>query len=156
MKSLARFVRMTLAGGVLFLLPIVVLVMLLGKAMQVVHKLVLPLAAKIPVESVIGLDTPRMLAIVLLIAVCFLAGVLARTAVAGKATSKVEGILSNLPGYDFIKSLSMNLLSPDSVEKRPIVLARIEDSWQIATIVERIDANHVAVYVPGTPDPKAG
>ena len=40
-------------------------------------------------------------------------------------------------------------------EMRP-VLARIEDAWQFALVVERVDADLVAVFVPGAPDPKSG
>ena len=37
-----------------------------------------------------------------------------------------------------------------------VVLARIEDAWQLALVVERVDATHSAVFVPGAPDPKSG
>jgi uncharacterized membrane protein len=37
-----------------------------------------------------------------------------------------------------------------------VVLARIEDSWQVGLLVERIDETHSAVFVPGAPDPKSG
>ena len=37
-----------------------------------------------------------------------------------------------------------------------VVLARIEDAWQLALLVERVDETHVAVFVPGAPDPKSG
>jgi uncharacterized membrane protein len=157
MKAIATFIRTTLAGGVIFLLPIIVLVMLLGKAAQIAHKIVAPLAAHIPFESFIGLEAPRFLAILLLVIFCFLAGILAQSAAARKATDKVESaLLSNLPGYEFLKSLSVKLLAPESAPVRPVVLARIEDSWQIGLLVERMEAGHVAVYVPGTPEVKSG
>jgi hypothetical protein len=37
-----------------------------------------------------------------------------------------------------------------------VVLARIEDAWQLAMLVEWVDATHAAVFVPGAPDPKSG
>jgi uncharacterized membrane protein len=155
-KTIARFVRTTLAGGVLFLLPLVVLVMLLGKVAQMAHKLVAPLAERLPVESVIGLDTPRFLAVFLIVLFCFLAGVLARTALARSASNRVESVLANLPGYEFVRSITARLLTPEQTPSRPVVLARIEDAWQIGVLVERVDEGHVAVFVPGTPDPKSG
>jgi uncharacterized membrane protein len=63
MKPMLRFLRATLVGGVLFLAPIVVLAMILEKAMALAHQFVGPVAAHIPVESVLGLRTPRFLAI---------------------------------------------------------------------------------------------
>ncbi len=157
MKSLSRFIRTTLAGGVLFLLPIIVMLLLLGKAMDIVQKLVRPLAERLPVESVVGLDAPKLLAVVLLIFFCFIAGVLARSAAARKTTNWLESaILSNIPGYEILKTISGNLLGSDEGQQRPVVLARIEDSWQIGFIFEQLDADYLAVFVPGTPDPKSG
>ena len=36
------------------------------------------------------------------------------------------------------------------------VLARIEDAWQVAFLIERIEGGHVAVFVPGAPNPSSG
>jgi hypothetical protein len=67
-----------------------------------------------------------------------------------------DSVLAHLPGYDFLKSVVVRALTPESAPDRPIVLARVEDSWQIGALVERIDDGHVAVFVPGTPDVKSG
>jgi uncharacterized membrane protein len=157
MKSLTRVIRTTLVGGVLFLVPIIVLVLLVGKALQITHKLVAPLTAHLAAHSVLGIEAPRLAAICVLILVCFLAGVLARTTLASNTTSRMEdSVLAHLPGYDFLKSAVVRALTPESAPDRPIVLARVEDSWQIGALVERIDDGHVAVFVPGTPDVKSG
>jgi uncharacterized membrane protein len=63
MKRLLKFLRTTLVGGLLFLVPIIVLVVILGKALALAHQLVDPLAEHLPVHSVIGLRTPMLLAI---------------------------------------------------------------------------------------------
>ncbi len=157
MKRLLHFTRMSLVGGVLFLMPIVVLAFILGKAFGIAHKIVLPLAAHLPVESIIGLETPRLLAIVLLLLFCFLAGVFARTARARRIVNWLEtALLSNLPGYEFIKSISENFLASDNANAYPVVLARIEDSWQLGFLIERLEGGLFAVFVPGTPSPQSG
>jgi uncharacterized membrane protein len=84
MKSLLHVLRTTLMGGLLFLMPVTVLLIILGKALGIAHKLVYPLAARIPIESVIGLRTPMLITIALLVLLCFMAGLVARTALAGK------------------------------------------------------------------------
>ena len=84
MKPLLHLLRTTLVGGLLFLVPIIVLVVVLGKALALAHKLVAPLAEHLPVHSVIGLRTPMLLAVAIIVLFCFLAGVLARTALAKK------------------------------------------------------------------------
>jgi len=144
-------------GGILFLLPIIVVVILLGKALAIAHKIVAPLAAHIPFESTFGFDAPVILAIGLLVLFCFLAGVFAGTLPARKAVGWLEtSVLSNLPGYEFIKNLSGNLLGDENKKAFPVVLARIEDAWQLAFLIERIEGGHVAVFVPGSPSPQSG
>ena len=157
MKRLLHFTRMTLVGGILFLVPILVLVVILGKAYGFAHKIVMPLAAHLPIDSVIGLETPRLLAIGLLLLFCFLAGVFARTACARKIINWLEtALLSNLPGYEFIKTMSENFLAAEKEHAYPVVLARIEDSWQLGFLIERLEGGLCAVFVPGTPSPQSG
>ena len=157
MKSLLRFFRTTLVGGILFLLPIIVVVIIVGKALAIAHKLVDPLAAKIPMESAIGLETPKLLAMALLVLFCFLAGFFAQTKLAQQAVNWLETtVLSNLPGYEFFKGLSENLLAAENQPVYPVVLARVEDCWQIALLMERLEAGHVAVFIPGVPNPQSG
>ncbi len=144
-------------GGILFLLPVIVVVIILGKALAIAGKIVGPLAAHLPFESFIGLDTPLLMAMVLLVLFCFLTGVFARTALAQKAVGWLEtSVLSNVPGYEFVKSLSGSLLGYEKQTAYPVVLARIEDCWQLAFLVERIEGGHVAVFVPGAPSPQSG
>lgn len=152
-----KFIRTSLVGGILFLLPIVVVAIIAGKAVAIARKIVGPLAAHLPEDSVFGLDMPKMLAIGLLVLFCFLAGVFARTALAQKAITWLETtVLSNLPGYEFIKNLSGNLLGDEKNRVYPVVLARIEDAWQLAFLIERLEGGHVAVFVPGAPSPQSG
>ena len=157
MKRILHFTRMSLVGGVLFLVPILVMAAILGKAFGIAHKIVMPLAAHLPIESVLGLETPRVLASALLLLFCFLTGVFARTACARKIVNWLESaLLSNLPGYEFIKTMSENFLAADKEHVYPVVLARIEDSWQLGFLIERLEGGLSAVFVPGTPSPQSG
>src|SRR2546422_11318885 len=80
MKGFLHFLRTTLVGGILFLVPIVVLMIVLGKALAIAHKLADPIAARLPFESLIGLRTPHVFAIALLVIFCFVAGLFSRAA----------------------------------------------------------------------------
>ncbi|MCX6922579.1 MAG: DUF502 domain-containing protein, partial [Verrucomicrobia bacterium] len=152
MKRMLQFTRTSLVGGILFLVPILVLAVILGKAFGIAHKIVMPLAAHLPIESVLGLETPRVLASALLLFFCFLTGVFARTACARKIVNWLEtALLYNLPGYEFIKTMSENFLAAEKEHVYPVVLARIEDSWQLAFLIERLEGGLFAVFVPGTP-----
>jgi uncharacterized membrane protein len=157
MKNILQFLRTTLVGGLLFLVPIMVLVIILEKALALAHKFVDPLAEHIPIHSLIGLRTPMFLAIGLIVVFCFLAGFFARTVLAQKIVSRLEAaVLSNVPGYEFLKGMGESMLGVEKQTGHQPVLARIEDAWQIAFLVERLEGGHVAVFVPGAPNPQSG
>jgi len=156
-KSVLRFLRTTLTGGILFLLPIIIVVVILDKALVIANQIVAPLANHLPVHSLIGLETPKLLAIGLLILFCFLAGFCARVVIAQKAVNWLEeAVLSNVPGYEFIKSASRSFFAVEKEQDHSVVLARIGDAWQIAFLVERLEGGHVAVFVPNAPSPQSG
>jgi uncharacterized membrane protein len=155
--AIARFVRTTLVGGVLFLIPVVVLVIIVGKAMKVAYLLVAPLAKALPVESVVGLQTPMFLAIALLVLFCFISGLLARTAIAQRLVDRLESsVLTHIPGYEFVRGMGESIMGREPKLPYKAVLARIEDAWQFGFLVETLGSGHLAVYVPGAPNPYSG
>lgn len=156
MKAVRQFIRDTIVGGVLFVVPIVVILAILGKAHRIVAGLVTPLAAKLPPDFIGGLNRPGMLAVVVLVLFCFLAGLLAKTSFARRTSDKLENtILVNIPGYSMVKGMLEDVAGTVETTRTP-VLARIEDAWQIGIAIERIEPGHVAVFIPGSPDPKSG
>jgi len=155
MKSIIRFIRMTFVGGILFLVPIIVIVAVVGKALVIVDNIISPMAAHLP--SIIGNAPPKVLAGVILVLICFFAGIFARTVVAGRFVRRLEtSFLSNLPGYEFMKGIGEGFLGVESKHTHEVVLAWVEESWQFGFLMERIDDGHVAVFLPGAPSPTSG
>jgi uncharacterized membrane protein len=157
MKRILQFLRTTLVGGLLFLVPIVVLVVVLGKTLAVVLKVVEPLAEHLPVHSLIGLRTPLLLAVAVVVVFCFLAGFFARTAAAKGLVRRLEAaVLSNVPGYEFLKGMGESMLGVEKSGACPVVLAHFDDSWQIGFQIEVLENGFVVVFLPGAPDPQSG
>lgn len=157
LKPKLHFFRTTLVGGILFLLPISALVIILAKPLEIAHKLVAPFAEKLPFDSVVGLETPAILAILLIVLFCFLAGILAQTSLAKMAINKIESsVLSNIPGYELIKGMSMNVLGKDSAATFPVVMLNIDGIRQIALLIEPAEDGLVTVFVPDAPSPRSG
>jgi uncharacterized membrane protein len=157
MKKLLQFVRTTLVGGLLFLVPIVVLGIVLGKALGIARKIVEPLAAHLPVHSIIGLQTPLLLAVGGIVLLCFLAGFFARTLLARKIVNRLEtAVLSNVPGYEFLKRMGESTLGVEKDGGYPVVLVRFDDAAQIGFQIEVLENGRVAVFVPGVPNANAG
>jgi len=153
------FLKTTFLGGVLFLAPVVVLIALFEKALGYAQKAVVPLADALFKGTFAHVFVSDLLAFGLLLVLCFLAGLAAKTAFARKSVDALEKkVLGKVPFYDSTKSKVLATLQSQSQEgetMRP-VLARFEDSWQIAFEVERIPGGITTVYVPGAPDPWSG
>ena len=152
-----RFVKTTLIGGIVFLVPIVIFIAVIGKALEITGKIAAPLAAVLPVDSIGDLAVVHVLAFAILALVCFLAGLTARTVIARKLVETLESsVLSKLPAYALLKTKTQSMLSPEDVEGMTPVVARFDDSWQIAFEIERIQDDKVAIFLPGAPDPWSG
>ncbi len=152
------FVKATLVGGVVFLVPVVVLLVLLSKAVGLLRRLAQPLADHLPLDTVAGLVVADALVILLLVVACFLAGLLAHLSFASHFLKRAEtGILWRVPGYGFIKALTESIDSRggSSSGMRP-VLIHFDDSAQLAFEIERLADGRCVVFVPSAPEPRGG
>ena len=153
-----NFIKTTAIGGLIFMLPIVVVAMILNKAFKIMMLVAVPLDKLIPIESIGGVALSNILAVLCTFAGCFLAGLVAKSKM-GKTTFNLidAKLLLFFPGYSYLKSLT----SPFTDEKdegkvlKPII-AKLDDQSQLAFEVEHADDGTVVVYVPGAPDSRSG
>ena len=155
MRSLLRFLRTTVVGGLLFLVPLVVLGAIGEKALRIAHLVSDPLANRLfpdARQSVLLAGAAVLLALF-----CFIAGLLAMTSPARKLVDWLETtLLAKIPGYTLLKGAGESALGVQDHLQYPVVLARIEDAWQFGFLIERLPDQHYAIFVPGSPDPKSG
>ena len=79
MKTLALFVRSTILGGVFFLAPIIVLIVILAKAFGYAKKGVHAVVVHVPMVSDLRVSVATALSIATIALVCLLAGLIAHT-----------------------------------------------------------------------------
>jgi uncharacterized membrane protein len=153
MRTLAEFTRTTLIGGLLIILPIYVAVLLLAKAVNGLLSLMAPVAAQLPA----GVEFRRIVAILLLVAVCFVVGLIVRTGTGLRAKNAFEqAVLERLPGYTFFRGLAKRLTGSSEEQTLQPALVEIEDALCPAFIVEELDDGSFTVLVPSAPTPMAG
>ena len=157
MNNLWRLIRTTLIGGVIFLIPLVFIVVVFGKAFQIMKVVATPLSKLIPFESVVGFAVVEILTVLVLILVCVLVGMLARSPWAQKVYEKLDAVLLQvIPGYAWIKGITGGIHDQDASDVLKPVLVRFDDQFQLAFEVDRASDGLVAVYLPGSPDPRSG
>jgi uncharacterized membrane protein len=157
MKPLIEFVKTTVIGGLLFLIPVVVVVLLLQKALHLAASGVAPVAHLLPSQGVIGIAVAQVIAVCALLFVCFIAGLAIRTRAGTRLNTQLEQvILQRVPGFMFVKTIARRLAGLESESALAVALARIEDAWVLSFVVERHPSGLFTVFVPSVPTPAAG
>ena len=152
-----QFIRVTVIGGIVFLVPLTILVIIFGKTANFLSKLAAPLAAWVPLDTVAGVALADLIAVVGIVVLCFLAGLVARSSVVARFVDSLESrFLYSIPGYSFIKSLTGSVAGIEDDKSLTPVLAKFDDASQVAFKVESLPDGQVVVYIPGAPDPWAG
>jgi len=155
--SLRELLKATMAGGLLFLLPVALVAIVLKQAMQLVEKIVRPISNYLPVEAVVGVWGETLLAAVVLILVSLVAGLVARTNVGRRIMRWFENsLLGGLPQYQMVKSMAEGLAHVESAEGVDPALVSIEGGWQIGYLLEPLDNGWVTVFLPQAPTPMSG
>jgi len=150
-------IKTTIIGGLVFLIPLVIVLAIVGKAFQLMAMLAEPVSAFIPIESVGGIAVANLVAILSIVALCFVAGLLARSVFGKRLNQALDSRLQALiPRYSFIKSITDVLGgNMEGQALKPVVL-ELDEMLQIAFEVERNDDQLVTVFIPGAPDPWSG
>ena len=153
-----KFIKTTIIGGLVFLVPVVIVVVVLGKAFGLMMGLAKALDQWIPVDFIGGIALVNVLAVMAIILCCFLAGVVARSALGKRVFRSLEAtLLGGIPGYAFIKGFTDSMSYGDKVAEGFVpVVVRFDDYTQIGFEVERIGNGNVVIYLPGAPNPWSG
>lgn len=153
MRRIGAFVQTTILGGVLVFMPLVLTGMLLAKALGAVAALLRPIAVHLPA----GLPLPEIMALVIVVAVCFFAGVIVRTRPGRRLKEEIDRrLLERIPGYTLIRGLAGRITGQEEGSTFAAALVEIEDALVPAFIVEEHPDGRYTVFVPSIPTPAAG
>lgn len=157
MKSILKIIKVTFLGGVLFLAPLILLFVIFEKGYVIVQKITLPLVSHLPRVKILGIALQELIGILIIIFICFIAGLFSRTAKAKRFIQKLEdGILSFVPGYSFIKKMNENIMGFESNEDLKVILVPTDAGWQFAFLIEQINEDNFSVFIPDAPNPWSG
>lgn len=154
MAKRTSFFKTTAIGGLLFLLPLVVVGALIGQVVPVVLTVVESLGELVPVHRPSGIALPLMLSIAILLALCFIAGPLARRSVGKRLATWFERNLLLFRRYAIVRNgMPGSVGGTETAPRLQAVVLRFDDVVRIGFETERHDSGTVTVYSPGAPDP---
>ena len=153
MKGLAELTKTTLIGGVLIVLPIYLSILLLAKTLSAIVTLLSPVTAAIPA----GVQFRQVIAVLIVLVVCFVAGIVVRTGPGLRAKHALERVvLEKIPGYELVRGLAHRVSGEEGEGAFRPALVEIEDALAPAFIIEELNDGRYTVLIPSVPTPAAG
>ena len=154
-----QFLRTTAIGGLLFLLPLIVVAALVSQVAPILLEVSTFLHDYLPDTNTISISTIVSAVLALLVILCFIAGMIARWSISQRLTKLFEkNLLLLFPRYAILKDQMADTIGGE--ENRPdtqSVLVTLADRQMIGFESERSeDGKKVVVYLPGAPDTWAG
>lgn len=169
--------KTTAIGGIFFLLPLIVVGALVGQTLQIVWAVAQAVHKYLPVKSPAGYSLLLSAAILVLLLLCFAAGVAAKRSIGKRFTESVEKYLLMLfPRYAIFKEQLTGNIGGEVLHNqlKPVLLSMPEGK-RLGMEVERSEfsetpsntdqniAKNIAknigwatVFLPGSPDPWSG
>ena len=145
--------KTTLIGGFLIILPIYVSIILIAKAIQGLVAALKPITAVVPAY----VQFREIIAALVIITICFIAGLILRTGPRLRAKKAFEGaVLERLPGYTLLRGLAGRFTGRGDEPTFAPALVEIEEALVPALIIEKLDDGWFTVLVPSVPTPMAG
>ncbi len=160
MEKLNNFLKTSLLGGVVVILPVAILASVSAWVFQLISGFIAPLTRLLIKDSQLNVFAADVVVIVLIVAACFSVGVLVRTRLGGFLYRQLETrILKLAPGYSMIKQTVMQLFgnrkdSPFS----SVAVARIfgNETRVTAFITDTHTDGSYTLFVPTGPNPTSG
>jgi uncharacterized membrane protein len=138
---------------VLIVLPIYLSILLLAKTLSAIVTLLSPVTAAIPA----GVQFRQVIAVLIVLAVCFVAGIVVRTGPGLRAKHALErSVLEKIPGYSLVRGLTHRVSGEEGEGAFRPALVEIEDALAPAFIIEELNDGRYTVLIPSVPTPAAG
>lgn len=163
LKRIKAFFKTTLLGGVIVILPTIILVFAFKWLFRMVSNGIKPLTDLV----VNNIDLPdqyneliaTLIVLVVIVLGCFLVGLFVRTRLGQIIYTGIESsVLSRAPGYKMIKETVNQFLGKNESPFSSVALVRIfeNDTKVTAFITDRHDDGSITVFVPTGPNPTSG
>jgi uncharacterized membrane protein len=154
--------------GLLVWVPLGITLWVLDLTIGTMDRTLLLLPAQWHPDRVLGIHIPG-LGVILTLAVVGLTGLLVRNVLGQRVLSIWEGVLQHIPFvnsiYKGVKQVSDSLLTGSGNSFRKVLLVRYPhpQAWSLAfqtsvpgEVIDRLDEEYVAVFIPTTPSPVNG
>ncbi|MBU0467932.1 MAG: DUF502 domain-containing protein [Candidatus Omnitrophica bacterium] len=159
MDRLKSFFITTLIGGIIAVLPTVLILAGFAWLFRFITNLIQPLTNLLLIKSDLREITADIVVIGIIVLACFIIGFLIRTRFGKFIFHGIEStILKSAPGYNLIKETILQILGRDKAPFAGVALAQVfcNDTLVTSFITDEHEDGSFTVFVPTGPNPTSG
>jgi len=152
MKNYFDKVKDNCISGILFLLPVLILLILIQKVFGYFARFGGGIAKAIGLDKVLGTHAANFMGALILLAFVYLCGYLVRLAFFKKMSDSIDAKLKEvIPGYEKHKEMAKKqLVDTPKVETDLPILVQFGDYWQPGFLIEQDELGNAVVNVPNS------
>ena len=159
MKRIRDFLKTSLLGGLVVILPVAILIFVFKWIFGLVTNMVQPLTNLVMARSQMQEILADILVIAVILSLCFVIGVFVRTRLGKWIFKTLENkILKIAPGYSLIKETVMQFLGGKRSPFSSVALVQIfaNETLASAFVTDTHEDGSYTVFVPTGPNPTSG
>ena len=159
MENIKSFLKTTMLGGVLVVLPLVILILVFRWLYEFIADKIKPLTYVLLETAKLQEFVASLLALILILLSFFVVGLLVKTRLGQFSIEKLEiKFLMKLPLYKFIKETILQLVGTEKNLFKSVALVNLfgNETRVTAFITDEHDDGSYTVFVPSGPAPTAG
>ncbi len=148
MRETKSVFRTNIIYGVLVLVPLAVIVLLLAEIVEILEKIAEPL----DLQSTISVVGAIIIALLLVLSICFIVGALVRTRIGSRSMDRFERtLLQKIPGYQIISNALKGFAEKKTAYRAALVSLYGPGTGVLGFIMEENDNGSLTVFVPSVP-----
>ena len=159
MDRMKAFIRTSVLGGIVVILPIVILIFVFNFVFDFITDRIQPLTNVVIKRYEIPEISADIFVIFIIIMVCFVVGAFATTRLGKLIYRSIENrILKAAPGYSMIKETIVQILGEKESPFSTVALARIFENETLVSsfVTDRHPDGSFTIFMPTGPNPTSG
>ncbi len=159
MKRLKGFVKTSVVGGLVIILPVALLFAVFTWIFNFITKLIQPFTNLILKQSETWEFVADLFVILIILLICFFVGLLVRTKLGKYLHRWLEDyLLLKIPGYNLIKETILQFIGDSKTPFSSVALVNIFCNETLVTsfVTDEHDDGSYTVFVPTGPNPTSG
>jgi uncharacterized membrane protein len=159
MNRIKSLIKTSFLGGLIVILPVAILIFVFKWIFGVVARVIQPLTDLILIKSNLREIVADLLAVAIIITVCFIVGVIVKTQIGRFIHTSLENsILKFAPGYSMIKETIMQFLGRKKTPFSSVALVQVfgNETMLTAFVTDEHSDGSYTVFVPTGPNPTSG